>query len=307
MFGFRLHLWHNAWPFEHYKKNVHIPKKWKSTKPEQIFSFKLGCTCQIRIGGSISVRQTGHSSSLDWRLKVHNIMRFCLTCRRQTPPPPASALWPPPAAAGWQQATPSWPRPPSCPPPPSPPPPKWTKTRPGMLEAWVAHLTLHEKLSLLGELLPEDSPSTKAAFSLQLKMKMPFFLFQLRDIVRLFPSLHLAFTMEYSSQVYQRPAHLKKKNKSVSVQHGRHSGSPGEWGDSGPPQAKAQCDAGHCQGEDIEGYLEILRDIVEAGIGILSRWEYWGMFRDFEEYFQGRKQYHVCKMLWITTCYGVTR
>ena len=137
-------------------------------------SFKLGCTCQIRIGGSISVRQTGHSSSLDWRLKVHNIMRFCLTCRRQTPPPPASALWPPPAAAGWQQATPSWPRPPSCPPPPSPPPPKWT--RPGMLEAWQAHLTLHEKLSLLGELLPEDSPSTKAAFSLQLKMKMLFFI-----------------------------------------------------------------------------------------------------------------------------------
>ena len=101
--------------------------------------------------------------------------------------------------------------------------------------------------------------------------------------------------------------HIWTKTKSVSVQHGRHSGSPGEWGDSGPPQAKAQCDAGHCQGEDIEGYLEILRDIVEAGIGILSRWEYWGMFRDFEEYFQGRKQYHVCKMLRITTCYGVTR
>ena len=102
-------------------------------------------------------------------------MRFCLTCRRQTPPPPASAPWPPPAAAGWQQATPSWPRPPSCPPPPSPPPPKWT--RQGMLEAWQTHLTLHEKLSLLGELLPEDSPSTKAAFSLQLKMKMHFFIF----------------------------------------------------------------------------------------------------------------------------------
>ena len=100
-------------------------------------------------------------------------MRFCLTCRRQTPPPPASALWPPPAAAGWQQATPSWPRPPSCPPPPSPPSPKWTWTRQGMLEAWQTHLTLHEKLSLLGELLPEDSPSTKAAFSLHLKMKLP--------------------------------------------------------------------------------------------------------------------------------------
>ena len=96
-----------------------------------------------------------------------------------------------------------------------------------------------------------------------------FFLFQLRDIVRLFPSLHLAFTMEYSSQVYQRPAHLKKKNKSVSVQHGRHSGSPCEWGDSGPPQAKAQCDAGHCQGGDIEECLEILRDIVKAGNNIM--------------------------------------
>ena len=106
---------------------------------------------------------------------MYNILRLCLTCRRQTPPPPASAPWPPPAAAGWQQATPSWPRPPSCPPPPSPPPPKWTKQ--GMLEAWQTHLTLHEKLSLLGELLPEDSPSTKAAFSLQLKMKMHFFIF----------------------------------------------------------------------------------------------------------------------------------
>ena len=102
-------------------------------------------------------------------------MRCCLTCRRQTLPPPASAPWPPPAAAGWQQATPSWPRPPSCPPLPSPPPPKWT--RQGMLEAWQTHLTLHEKLSLLGELLPEDSTHTKAAFSLQLKMKMPFFIF----------------------------------------------------------------------------------------------------------------------------------
>ena len=128
------------------------------------------------------MRQTGHSSSLDWRLKVHNIMRFCLTCRRQTPPLPASALWPPPAAAGWQQATPSWPRPPSCPPPPFPPPPKWT--RQGMLEAWQTHLTLHEKLSLLGELLPEDSPSTKAAFSLQLKMKMPFFIFYPQSLHR---------------------------------------------------------------------------------------------------------------------------
>jgi len=37
-----------------------------------------------------------------------------------------------------------------------------------MLEAWQTHLALHEKLSLLGELLPEDSPSAEAAFSLQL-------------------------------------------------------------------------------------------------------------------------------------------
>ena len=46
------------------------------TKPEQIlqvfFQTGLYCTCQIRIGGSISVRQTGHSSSLNWKFMNNN-------------------------------------------------------------------------------------------------------------------------------------------------------------------------------------------------------------------------------------------
>ena len=87
MFGFRLHLWHNACPLEHCKKTCILGLSLYFLIE---LCFEDVATCQTRIGGSISVRQTGHSSSLRWK-DGKSFPRSCLTCRRQTPPPPASA------------------------------------------------------------------------------------------------------------------------------------------------------------------------------------------------------------------------
>ena len=137
MFGFRLHLWHNACPLEHCKKNMDYratPELQKGRLRQDLLHLLIELCVYWKGFHLPHADWWQHLSETNRTLKLSEvkiedrkyIRRSCLTCRRRTPPPPASAPSPPPTAAGWRPPAPSSPSPPPCPSPPSPPQP-WMK------------------------------------------------------------------------------------------------------------------------------------------------------------------------------------